>query len=190
MLHGDRSRIIIATGIHLQPPESFNFQTPDKWPHWKKCFEKFRIASGLGTKSKEHQINTLLYSLEEESNHVLTSTCITNDKRKNYKHVLENLTVFSKPKEMLFLSMHCLTDDNKLREKLQNSTSRHCTYHLASNCNYGDLQDKKEQFAVKTATDRCRSNTRKYQESIQQKESVHGQQSVLNNDTLPVPWMP
>ena len=38
-LHGDRIGIMMATGIHLQPPESFNFQTPDEWPRWRKRFE-------------------------------------------------------------------------------------------------------------------------------------------------------
>ena len=65
MLHGDSSEIIMAAGIHLKAPESFNFQTPDEWPRWRKRFEQFRIASGLGTKSEEQQINTLLYCLVE-----------------------------------------------------------------------------------------------------------------------------
>ena len=67
----------MATGIHLQPPESFNFQTPDEWPRWRKRFEQFRIASGLGAKSQEQQVNTLLYCLGEESDDVLTSTGVT-----------------------------------------------------------------------------------------------------------------
>ena len=29
-LHGDTSEIAMAAGIHLQPPESFSFQTPDE----------------------------------------------------------------------------------------------------------------------------------------------------------------
>ena len=73
-LHGDRSGITMAAGIHLQSPESFNFQTPNEWPRWRKRFEQFRIASGLGSKSEDQQINTLLYCLGEESDDVLTST--------------------------------------------------------------------------------------------------------------------
>ena len=60
MLHGDRSAMIMAAGIHLQPPESFNFQTPDEWARWRKRFKQFRIASGLGAKSEEQQINIVV----------------------------------------------------------------------------------------------------------------------------------
>ena len=87
-LHGDRNGITMAAGIHLQPPESFNFQTPDEWPRWRKRFEQFRIALGLGSKSEDQQVNTLLYCLGEESDDVLTSTGITDEERKSYKDVL------------------------------------------------------------------------------------------------------
>ena len=54
--------------LNLQPPESFNFQTPDEWPRWRKRFEQYRIASGIGSQSEAQQINRLLYCLGEESN--------------------------------------------------------------------------------------------------------------------------
>ena len=79
-LHGDRIGIMMATGIHLQPPESFKFQRLDEWPHWKKHFEQYRITSGQGAKSEVHQVNTLLYCLREESDDVLTSTGVLEEK--------------------------------------------------------------------------------------------------------------
>ena len=88
--------LTMATGIQLQPPESFNFQTPDEWPRWRKRFEQFRIASGLGSKSEEQQVNTLLYCLGEESDDVLTSTSITADERKKYKDILGKFDSFFK----------------------------------------------------------------------------------------------
>ena len=95
-LHGDTSEITMAAGIHLQPPESFNFQTPDEWPRWRKHFEQFRIASGLGLKSEDQQINTLLYCLGEESDDVLTSTGVTDEERKSYKDILRKFDSFFK----------------------------------------------------------------------------------------------
>ena len=124
MLHGDRSAMIMTTGTHFQPPESFNFQTLDEWPRWRKRFKQFRIASGLGTKSKEQQINTLLYCLGEESDNVLTSTGITDDERKNYKDILGKFDSFFKDRRNIIFE-HVLF--NKQRKKLQSNTSRHCT---------------------------------------------------------------
>ena len=37
--------------IHLQPPEHFDFKSPDGWPKWKRRFEYFRAASGLSATS-------------------------------------------------------------------------------------------------------------------------------------------
>ena len=87
-LQDDRNGITMATGIHLQPPESFNFQTPDEWPRWRKHFKKFRVASRLGAKSQEQQVNILLYCLGEEFDDVLTSTGVTVDERKSYSEFL------------------------------------------------------------------------------------------------------
>ena len=66
--------------------------------------------------------------------------------------------------------LHSSTGDNKPREKLQNNTLRHCIT-LPANCNYGDLQDEMihDHLVVgirnNPATDGCRSNTGKGQES-------------------------
>ena len=49
--------------IQLQPPEPFNFKTPDDWPRWKRRFEQFRIASGLSEESQLKQVSTFLYCL-------------------------------------------------------------------------------------------------------------------------------
>ena len=49
--------------VKLQPPEPFNFQTPDEEPCWCRCFEQFRKALSLSIESEECQVNTLLYCL-------------------------------------------------------------------------------------------------------------------------------
>ena len=63
-------------GIHFQPPEKFDFKQPDEWPCWLKCFEQFRIASGLSEESDKRQVNTLLYCLGEEGVDLLHSTIL------------------------------------------------------------------------------------------------------------------
>ena len=35
IVHGDKSGSLIEMGnVHFQPPESFDFQKPNKWPRW------------------------------------------------------------------------------------------------------------------------------------------------------------
>ena len=60
------------------------------WPHWRKCFEPFCIASGLAAEAEEHQVNTLLYCLGNDAEDVLHSTNISEEDRKKYGEVLEN----------------------------------------------------------------------------------------------------
>ena len=37
--------------IRLEPPEPFDFKTPDEWEKWRRRFEQFRVASGLSGES-------------------------------------------------------------------------------------------------------------------------------------------
>ena len=56
----------------LQTPAPFTFNSPDKWPKWKRSFEQYRVASGLDKEGNEHQVSTQLYCLGEEAEDVLT----------------------------------------------------------------------------------------------------------------------
>lgn len=80
--------------VRLQPPAAFPFQHPDEWLRWKKRFEQFRLASGLSAESEERQVSTLLYTMGEEADDVLTSTNILAAHRKEYSKVMENFDAF------------------------------------------------------------------------------------------------
>ena len=58
--------------LSLQPPSTFNFATPSKWPKWKRRFEQFRIASGLSEEEDARQISALMYCLGDDAVDVLT----------------------------------------------------------------------------------------------------------------------
>ena len=129
----------MAAGIHLQPPESFNFQMPDEWPRWRKRFEQF--ASGLGSKSEDQQINTLLYCLGEESDDVLTSTGVTDEERKSYKDVLGKFDSFFKVRRNVIFERALFNR----RYQTEGETAEQyivALYNLASNCDYGEMQDQ------------------------------------------------
>ena len=67
--------------IHLQPPGNLDFKNPDGSQLWRKRFEQFRIASGLGEATGQRQVSTLLYCLGEDAEPVLNSTDITGEER-------------------------------------------------------------------------------------------------------------
>ena len=53
--------------LHISPPEPFDFATPDEWPRWICCFERFREASGLIANAETSQISMLFYSIGDQA---------------------------------------------------------------------------------------------------------------------------
>ena len=58
--------------------------------------KKIREASGLSGESETRQVSTLLYTMGENADNVLTSTRITSEERKKYDTVLAKLDGFFK----------------------------------------------------------------------------------------------
>ena len=92
--HGVRSGIM--TSLCLDPPESFDFKSPDVWLKWKRRFKQYRQASGLSEEPAARQVSTLLYCLGEQANDVLTSTGISDAQRKVYNQVIAKFDEFFK----------------------------------------------------------------------------------------------
>ena len=80
--------------ICLQPPGPFNLRIPDEWPRWKRQFEQFREALGLGKPAEKKQISTLFYCLGEEAEVILYSTNTTAKERGDYDHALTKYDSF------------------------------------------------------------------------------------------------
>ena len=73
----------------VECPGSIPFDIPDQWPKGKRCFQQYRIASGLSRESEECQVNTLLYCLSEDTEDILASTNIAEELKTE-----RNMTVF------------------------------------------------------------------------------------------------
>ena len=126
--------------IHFQPPDTFDFRKPDEWLRWRKCFEQFRVASGISAESEVHQINTLLYCLGEEAENVLTSTNITDEDWKKYKDMLAKFDSFLKVRKNMTIEQACFNS----RCQQEGETSEQyiaALYNLVDTCDYGDLKE-------------------------------------------------
>ena len=82
--------------VRLQPPEPFDFKSPDNWLKWQRRFLQYRDASGLSEESQARQVSTLLYCLGEEANDVLTSTNISEEDKKQFTKVMDQFDEFFK----------------------------------------------------------------------------------------------
>ena len=127
--------------LRLEPPEPFNFRTPDDWPRWKRRFEQFRIASGLAGSAAAQQINTFLYCIGEEAEAVLTSTNVTEDERKVYDTVVTKFDGFFKVRRNVIFE--CARFNRRYQHEGETAEQYIMElYRLAENCDYGGLKDE------------------------------------------------
>ncbi|XP_060562943.1 uncharacterized protein K02A2.6-like [Ruditapes philippinarum] len=57
----------------LQPPENFDFSSPNKWNNWKQRFSFYRTASKLHKEDGDIQVATLVYTMGKEADNLLKS---------------------------------------------------------------------------------------------------------------------
>ena len=131
LLHGVRSGM---ASIRLQPPEHFDFKSPDSWPKWKRRFEQFRTASGLSTAEAAQQVNTLLYCMGAEADDVLSSTNITTPERLVYATVLQKFEDFVNVRRNVIFERARFNKRSQLEGE---SSERYITelYSLVDGCN-------------------------------------------------------
>ena len=73
----------------MPPPKCFTFSRPEEWPKWIRRFQRFRVASGLSEKSSENQVNTLVYTMGDPADDILSSFGLTDDEKKNFDTVVD-----------------------------------------------------------------------------------------------------
>ena len=81
----------MASKYQATPPETFfKFKTPEDWPKWIQRFERLTCTSGLDKKSQEIQVNTLIYSMGDEANEILSFFHLLSEDKVKYDVVKEN----------------------------------------------------------------------------------------------------
>ena len=89
--------------FQVAPPERFNFIRPDEWPRWIRRFDRFRCASGLNKKAEESQVHTLIYSMGDEADDILSSFELSEEDRKKYETVRDRFeSYFVKKRNIIF----------------------------------------------------------------------------------------
>ena len=68
----------------ITAPENFNFNRPDEWPCWICKFERFHKASGLSEKEEVSQVNTLIYTMGDTADDILSLLGLTDEEKGKY----------------------------------------------------------------------------------------------------------
>ena len=108
---------------------------------WLRRFQRFRQASDLTSKSKETQVNLLIYSMEEEADGILYSFGLSNNNRKKYNTVLNKFEDhFVKWRNLIYKIKYDMRRQEEGEPVDLFITS--LSYQLAEHCNYRDLYDE------------------------------------------------
>ena len=70
----------MATSTFSQPP-AFDFAHPDRYRRWKEPFQRYREATGLDKKEGPIQISTLVYSMGDRAEDILSSFTLSDKLR-------------------------------------------------------------------------------------------------------------
>ena len=68
----------------ITAPENFNFNRLKEWPRWIRKFEHFRQASGLSEKEEVNQVNTLIYTMGDTADDILSLLGLTDEEKGKY----------------------------------------------------------------------------------------------------------
>lgn len=125
----------------ISPPEAFDFSDFASWPTWIRRFERFRIAAGLDQKSKEYQVNSLIYTMGDRADDVLNTLALSEADKKEYDKVRDAF-------EKHFICKHNVIYErakfNKRCQEPGESAEAFITavHKLAEHCQYGILKEE------------------------------------------------
>ncbi|UYV72482.1 hypothetical protein LAZ67_9003322 [Cordylochernes scorpioides] len=54
----------------IQPPETFDFSTPNEWPKWRKRFERYLVVSGMKKKEEADKIDLFMYLIGDRADDI------------------------------------------------------------------------------------------------------------------------
>ena len=129
------------TTFQVAPPERFNFSLPDEWPKWIRRFDRFRCASGLSEREEENQVHTLIYSMGEEADDILSSFELSVADQKKYETVKGKFeSYFVKRRNTIFerakFNRRKQEEGETIDEFILN------LHRLAEHCAYGVLREE------------------------------------------------
>ncbi|GBM52174.1 hypothetical protein AVEN_147945-1 [Araneus ventricosus] len=127
--------------LHINPSEKFTFSTPCNWSKWKMRFGRYRIASGLSTKTGNEQVNSLLYIMGEQAEGIFSFFGLSETEQDDFDTVLKRFNDhFVVKKNTIFeraqFNKHVQLDGESV------NTFITALYTLAEHCEYGVLHDE------------------------------------------------
>ena len=119
-------------------------QAADAWPKWLRRFDRYRVASGLNSKSQTEQVSTLLYAMGDSANDIL-QTLRLDKGTVSYEEIKKSLSDYFAEQQNIIVER---TRFNKRSQKPGESVNAFIQdlYRLADNCDYGTINQSINHF--------------------------------------------
>ena len=131
----------MAASYRIPAVEKFDFAKPEEWSRWIRRFERFRQASDLANKSEEVQISTLVYSLGDKAEDILTLFNLEAEELKKYDTVKGKFeSYFEKRRNTIYDRARFNSRTQRENESVEEFIAD--LYRLAENCGYGTLHNE------------------------------------------------
>ena len=93
----------MAVSYRIPAVEKFHFAKPEEWMRWTRHFKRFRQALDLASKSEQVQVSTLVYSLGDKAEDILTLFNLEAEELKLYGTVKGKFeSYFEKTRSMIY----------------------------------------------------------------------------------------
>ena len=127
--------------FQVSPPEAFDFSQPDSWPKWIRRFERFRQASGLQDKAEKSQVNTLIYTMGDKADDLLSSFGLSDEEEKKYSTVKAKFDGYFVKRRNVIFERARFNSRKQLKDESVDSFITDL-FSLVEHCGYGQLRDE------------------------------------------------
>ncbi|XP_037505854.1 uncharacterized protein K02A2.6-like [Rhipicephalus sanguineus] len=177
----------------IQPPDAFDFSSPNEWPKWKQRFERFRTSSGLCVKPEQRQVDALLYIMGEQAEEIYATFALSEESSKKFDAVVEQLDKYFIPRRNVIFERARF--NTRLQQDGESAEDFVTALHtLSKDCEFGALREefvrdrlvvgiKDKQLSARLQLD-AELTLQKALDSVLQIESVRQQQAELHQETL------
>ncbi|CAM1318543.1 Uncharacterised protein g6959 [Pycnogonum litorale] len=128
--------------IVLQPPEGFYFTNSNAWTTWKNRFMRFRLATKLQKDTGETQVNSLIYCMGTEAEHIFTTFNLNDRESTTFDLVLQKFDTYFTPKRNIIakrLKFECRNQHSGE----SGETYIRSLFTQAEICNFGSFKEER-----------------------------------------------
>ncbi|XP_064468601.1 uncharacterized protein LOC135381115 [Ornithodoros turicata] len=120
-----------SASFRIEPPEAFNFSTPNQWTAWKRMFQRFYTVSGVNQQT--------MYIMGPQAEDVFQTFNLSDEQTRNFDYVLGKFENYFRPRRNVIYERAFNSRVQGDSESADDFAT--ALYKLAETCEYAALKD-------------------------------------------------